>query len=215
MSKHSETCARRRLDRRRSIAFTLVELLVVVAIIGMMVALLLPAVNSARNAARRTQCQNNLRQVGLSIEMYLDTHGGEFPDISVIPGIGSAPTVLEVFGPYMEENQATLACPSDTAYYRRDRTDDPHLSFYDKFGQSYEYRARSLAGKNRKEVVKRTTRVPHAHSGVANGPGPTRVETRVKLSEVLVMRDYSYFHGPKGQVGSRNGLYADAHVEPY
>ena len=90
----------KRLARTRG--FTLVELLVVIAIIGILVALLLPAIQAAREAARRTQCSNNLKQIGMGLQNYHDTYK-KFPTSIAPPdwswGLSWIPRIM----PYTEQ----------------------------------------------------------------------------------------------------------------
>ncbi len=80
--------------------FTLVELLVVIAIIGLLVALLLPAVQSAREAARRTQCANHLKQIGLAVQNYHDARK-ELPPARI--GGGGHASWAALILPYIEQ----------------------------------------------------------------------------------------------------------------
>ncbi len=154
------------MTRARRRGFTLVELLVVIAIIGMLIALLLPAVQASREAARSSQCLSNLHQIGIAMERYLNDQGtrGRYPDAAICPSVTpEKPSIATVLGGYIEDNTAVFACPSDTKYYIQE-------------GLSYEYPP-MLAGKTRQQALKRP-------SG-----------TVISSTALMWMFDYEAWHG--------------------
>ncbi|QDT68492.1 hypothetical protein MalM25_14150 [Planctomycetes bacterium MalM25] len=102
---------------RTSRAFTLVELLVVVAIIGVLVALLLPAVQSARAAGRRLECANNLKQIGLGALQFVDVNRGHWPHLAghihdLPEGVNQEEmSWIETLAPYLEDVDSVRRCP--------------------------------------------------------------------------------------------------------
>jgi prepilin-type N-terminal cleavage/methylation domain-containing protein len=126
-------------DRRTVPGFSLIELLVVISIVALLIALLLPALSQTRVVARATQCASNLRQIALSIEMYLQDnqdsygyagHQADRDDAFELwpharPGFtttGPGPNGLGVLDRDYMNSKAVFICPADEAY----RADEPY-----------------------------------------------------------------------------------------
>ncbi len=164
--------------------FTLVELLVTITILGLLTALLIPAVQSIRQAARDAQCKNRLRQIGIAFEIFLEVGPNQhrYPDAAMLPSHSpEKPKLSKWLGPFLEEVPKaevvqSFVCPSDREYYLAE-------------GLSYEYPAHRFANKTKE----------HALDGRP-------------ASTVWMLYDFDTFHGPKNSNYARNFLYADGHV---
>jgi len=167
-------------------AFTLVELLVVLGVIGLLASLLLPAVSRATEAGRSTACLGNLRQVGIALQLYVQDNHNRLPvlrdrlfDTNATPGLVSHATMDVALAYYLGATQV-LRCPSD------------RKRFFERTGSSY------------------------AWNNLLNGQDADHLEVfgmSFDPHQIPVMYDKEDFHKARGANKSINYLYADGHIK--
>ena len=113
---------------RRARAFSIIELLVVIGIIGILLALLLPTLSSARRQSRALTCKAQLQNIGAAFQMYLNENDGWYPPAPYSPTFNPNRLTLvnDFLGRYVEDNKRIWRCPSDDHYFP-------------KYGLSYSY----------------------------------------------------------------------------
>ena len=205
------------VSNRKRFAFTIVELLVVIAIIGVLVALMLPAVQAARATARAAQCKNNMRQIGLAILQYCDLHNGEFPEWT---HSGESKSWIYTLAPHMESVDEIRICPEDEFHAERRRMKATSYRVNDYLAANVRNRIRNL---NKLQATSRTIAIfegadepepkegdpPAKYDHVHASQWFSALNVRLKDVSRQVKRDIQ----PDRHFAAANYLYVDGHVD--
>ena len=173
-------------------AFTLIELLIVIGIIGALAGLLFPAVAKARAGAARARCAAQLHGIGQMLQMYFGENHNTLPKVNMMPSLrpplNSYPSLVQLLAPYHRGDTRVFQCPADQI--TQPATDAP---------PGFEtYFAREQSSYYWNENVS----IYASHI------------TELKNGDALpLVQEYEPFHGHVGVSGSMNRLYADLHVD--
>ena len=188
-------------------AFSLVEILVVLAIVGLIAALLLPVFNGVRTTARITTCQSNLRQIGVGLQLYLNDHRGLYPSLLASP---TNCTWSHNVAPYLK-SEKIFTCPENPDLFFKSGCPAPEpqgeitLAFHGGYTLDVPDSGRSP------QMSERQIRMPASMILVIDGDGDytnagpgTGAITAERLEEMAVHLRHR---------GGANALFADGHVK--
>ncbi len=212
---------------RRIRAFTLIEMLVVVAIIALLLGIMMPSLREVRRISKKTVCQKNLDQIGLGLHAYLLTHKETFPYAARLPSWEVEEAIIAGRKPWLSLPVAlkrelgttdVFACPADRNTMCKPGDEGiqpdeeiPTDRYFEHEGTSYEWES-TLNGQTLGFKLIRVYSSP-GWDDAKRGRVKRYELAKVDRKNMWMLYDFEAFHGGKKMIGSQNILYTDLHVE--